>query len=175
MCYFKSFVIFYFTNLGEVFSETYFKVSCYFKGFNMFKSFVRSFSQQFKVGQEASLRKKISRQDIEKFIDVSGDANAVHSAVGSQRALVHGAYLNSLVSCVMGTKLPGSGTLVVKQTLIFPNKCFVDDTVTVTVRLIEVRKIIKVGFKCVVDDGNGCGDEKVVLYGDAQLIMDKPK
>jgi len=120
------------------------------------------------IGEKATLSKRITADDIKKFIDVSGDFNPVHSASEAKRALVHGAYLNSLVSCVMGTKLPGPGTLVVKQTLNFPNKCFVDDIVTVTVTIVEARKIIKVEFKCDVENKN-----KTVLYGDANLIMDK--
>ncbi|XP_076256084.1 hydroxyacyl-thioester dehydratase type 2, mitochondrial-like [Rhynchophorus ferrugineus] len=120
------------------------------------------------VGDQATLTKRISAKDVNTFMKLSGDSNPIHSSVGDQNAVVHGAYLNSLVSCIIGTKLPGAGTLVVKQTLNFPNKCFVGDTVTVTVKVLEIRKIIKVAFNCMVEE-----DEKVVLYGDAHLIMEK--
>lgn len=133
--------------------------------FRLFSQFI---PKKLKAGEQATLTKKVTAQDIQKFIDLSGDSNPVHSGAHTQRALIHGAYLNSLVSCVMGTQLPGSGTLVVKQTLNFPNKCFVDDTVTVSVTIVEVRKIIKVSFRCNVESEN-----KTVLYGDALLIMDK--
>lgn len=135
----------------------------------MFKILVRTFSFKcLKVGDEAVLVKKISAQDVQKFAELSGDSNPVHSETQGQRALVHGAYLNSLVSCVMGTKLPGPGTLVAKQTLNFPHKCYVDDTVTVTVRVVEARKIVKVAFVCDVQAEN-----KTVMFGDAQLVLDK--
>lgn len=132
------------------------------------KSFSTLLPKAPSAGEQAILTKKITASDIQKFIDLSGDSNPVHSGNIGQRALVHGAYLNSLVSCVMGTKLPGPGTLVVKQTLNFPNKCFVDDIVTVTVKILDARKIIKVEFSCDVQAEN-----KTVLYGTAHLVMDK--
>lgn len=120
------------------------------------------------VGDSATMTKKITSLDVQKFTELSGDSNPVHTSQHQQRAIVHGAYLNSLVSCLMGTQLPGAGSLVVKQTLNFPSKCFVDDVVVVTIRILEVRKIIKVSFQCVVES-----EEKTVLYGDAHLVTDR--
>lgn len=131
-----------------------------------FLSNIHSKQSQFQIGDKVSVLKRITRKDLDSFIQVSGDSNPIHVGDAQERAVVHGAYLNSLVSCVMGTKLPGPGTLVIKQTLNFPNKCFIDEEVKVSVELVEVRKIITAKFSCNVN-------EKTVLYGDAKLIFDK--
>lgn len=121
--------------------------------------------KHYKVGDVATMKRKILREDIEKFIKLSGDGNPIHS---TEKAVVHGAFLNSLVSAVIGNKLPGPGTLVVAQTLNFPNKCFENEEVTVTVELVEDRKILKVIFKCEVEEKS-----KLVLHGDARLVINK--
>lgn len=120
------------------------------------------------VGQQVSIARKISKEDVDNFALLSGDINTIHSTNSSETAVVHGALLNSIVSGVIGTQLPGFGTIVVQQTLHFPNKCYVDETVDVTVKLVEIRKIIKVEFSCNVTDRN-----KVVLFGTAKLVMNK--
>ncbi|KAK9869506.1 hypothetical protein WA026_003259 [Henosepilachna vigintioctopunctata] len=120
----------------------------------------------FQVGDKVSRKRIVTMKDIEEFSKISGDNNIVHSRSDSGKAIVHGAFLNSLVSSVIGTELPGHGTLVLKQTLNFPNKCFCDETVTTSVEIIKFRKIIEVCFKCVVES-----EDKTVLYGTAQLIL----
>lgn len=129
----------------------------------------RCFSQ--KVGDVATLRRKITAEDIKKFSELSGDTNPIHldkkfveSQTTFRDVVVHGAHLNSLVSRVIGTKLPGPGTLVVRQELNFPNPCYAGEEVEVTVTLANLRKIITVDFLCTATDG------KVVLKGSAQLM-----
>lgn len=124
-----------------------------------------------KVGDVATLRKKITAEDIKKFSELSGDTNPlhldkefVHSQTVFEDLLVHGAHLNSLVSRVIGTLLPGPGTLVVKQELHFPSPCYVGEEVEVTVKLASLRKIITVDFSCTATEG------KVVLEGTARLM-----
>lgn len=120
-----------------------------------------------KEGDSVSVERKITQKDIKEFSELSGDFNPVHFDSEHQKPVVHGALLNSIVSGVIGTKLPGPGTLVVAQTLHFPNKCYVDETVRVEVKLLEKRKILKVEFTCRVDNN------KIVLYGDARLVTNK--
>ncbi|XP_056633899.1 hydroxyacyl-thioester dehydratase type 2, mitochondrial-like [Diorhabda sublineata] len=125
-------------------------------------------AKKYYVGQEASITRKIRKEDVDNFALLSGDSNPIHSTITSQAAVVHGALLNSIVSGVIGTRLPGFGAVVVQQTLHFPNKCYVDETVKVTIKLVENRKIMKVEFSCSVTDS-----DKVVLFGTAKLVMNK--
>lgn len=123
--------------------------------------------KKYTVGDEVRISRRITKEDLDDFTKLSGDTNPIHQAEGLETALVHGAFLNSLVSAVIGTRLPGPGTMVVQQTLNFPNKCFEGETVNVSVKLVEDRKIVKVEFSCDVDD------KKTVLYGSAKLVMTK--
>lgn len=128
-----------------------------------------------KPGDTASDCRKITRTDLRVFGALCGDENPVHySGVPAgdgktQRVLVHGAFLNSLVSGVIGTKLPGPGAIVVGQNLRFPRPCLVDEEVTTVVEVKEVRKIVEVTFRCVVDIASD--DPKVVMEGNAKLIL----
>lgn len=111
---------------------------------------------------EISVFRTITNDDILNFSKLTNDYNTVHS--GCVNNLVHGAFLNGLVSGVLGTKIPGPGTIVVQQNLMYPNPCFAEDKVEIKVQILSRRKIIKCEYVCIA---NG---EKIVLKGDAKLI-----
>lgn len=128
-----------------------------------------------KVGDVATLKKTITSEDIKKFAELSGDTNPLHlnqefvkSQTTFENLVVHGAHLNSLVSSVIGTLLPGPGTVVVRQELHFPNPCYAGETVEVSVTLASLRKISTVDFSCLASG-------KVVLKGSAQLMLPQPQ
>jgi acyl dehydratase len=127
---------------------------------------------QLAVGDKASDTRRVTRTDLRVFGALCGDDNPVHSsgvpAGDGRRVLVHGAFLNSLVSGVIGSKLPGPGAIVVGQNLRFPRPCLVDEEVTIEVEVKEVRKIVEVTFRCVV---NSDSESKVVMEGNAKLIV----
>lgn len=125
-----------------------------------------------KVGDVATLSKRITTEDIKKFAELSGDTNPLHldpefisNHTTFENVVVHGAHLNSLVSNVIGTLLPGPGTVVVRQDLHFPSPCYAGETVEVTVKLASLRKISTIEFCCSATEG------KVVLKGSAQLVL----
>lgn len=121
----------------------------------------RRFSAKaFSVGDRVVISKRIDKQDIADFARLSGDINPIHFG---ERPLVHGIYLAGLVSGVIGTKLPGNGSILVSKSLRFPNACFAGDRVEIEVQLLSIRKLIKCGFWCRV--GN-----KIVMEGTADVI-----
>lgn len=128
------------------------------------RTLITSHHSNIVVGAKACVKKSITPKHVELFSEISGDWNPVHHK--DTDAIVHGAYLNSLVSGVMGTHLPGPGTLVLKQSLRYPNPCFVNDQVTVTVEVTDVRKLITCKFD-VVSGRSG----NIVLEGDAVLMI----
>lgn len=132
---------------------------------NLFVKRDVSESKDIVEGDTAKFVRKITDEDVLDFIKISGDTNPIHDN-NNKRSIVHGALLNSILSSVIGTRLPGNGTIVVSQHLNFPNKCYVNDVVTFKVELIERRKIMKVKFNCEVED-----DKRIVLYGDARVIL----
>ncbi|CAK9807991.1 Hydroxyacyl-thioester dehydratase type 2, mitochondrial [Anthophora plagiata] len=115
-----------------------------------------------KVGNEISVFKTITKEDILDFAKLTGDYNPLH--VESSNNLVHGALLNGLVSGVLGTKIPGPGTIVVEQNLTFPAPCYAGDIIEIKVQIVSARKIMKCEYICIA---NG---EKIVLKGNAKLI-----
>ena len=123
------------------------------------------------VGDRATRRVQLSRAMVERFAELSGDTNPVHMepTSGEIHTVVHGALLNSLVSAVMGTELPGPGCLVARQTLEFPAVCLSGDLVEVAVWVMAVRKLISTEFS-VTSVNRGVN----VMRGTAQLVGRKP-
>lgn len=122
--------------------------------------------EDLSVGQSASFGKTITEADILLFAAVSGDTNPVHInaefAAGTmfKERIAHGMLSAGLVSTVLGTRLPGPGTIYLSQTLKFKAPVKPGDTVTatVTVREVNVEKnrvildtVCTVGGKTVID------------------------
>jgi phosphate acetyltransferase len=91
------------------------------------------------IGDSASLTRTLSRDDIALFAVMSGDVNPAHLderyAAGSQfhRIIAHGMWGGALLSAVLGTRLPGPGTVYLAQELRFHRPVGLGDTITVTV------------------------------------------
>lgn len=119
---------------------------------------------QLKLGQKTSVTRLITKEDINNFCKLTNDYNPIHT--NNEKPIVHGALLNGLLSGVLGTKLPGPGTIVLEQTLYYKNPCYAGDTVEIIVEILSVRKIIRCGYKLVSND-------KVVLEGEGKFIRSK--
>ena len=69
---------------------------------------------EIEVGTRASFKRIITNQDIDDFGRLCGDVSPLHTdntyASGTMygERLVHGMFLASLVSCLVGMHLPGS-------------------------------------------------------------------
>src|SRR5215469_4994394 len=91
------------------------------------------------VGESASLKRTLSKEDIELFAIMSGDVNPAHVDEEYARSdmfhkiIAHGMWGAALISTLLGTKLPGPGTIYLEQTLRFHHPVVVGDTVTVTI------------------------------------------
>ena len=100
----------------------------------------------WKIGLSAELVRKITEQDVEHFAKLSGDNNPIHmkemkSKDGFwEKPIVHGMFIGGLVSNVIGTQMPGEGTIYMEQNMQFVKPVFVDDKVRV---VVEVSDIIK--------------------------------
>lgn len=126
------------------------------------RSFADTAINNLREGDQVSVLKVITNDDILKFAELTGDHNPIHTE--SARNIAHGALLNGLVSGLIGTKLPGPGTIVIEQNITFPKPCYAGDTIEVTVKITSVRKIIKCVYMCIA---NG---DRIVLEGDAKLM-----
>ncbi|HVQ37668.1 MAG TPA: MaoC family dehydratase, partial [Pyrinomonadaceae bacterium] len=98
------------------------------------------------VGDTASISKQITDDAIRAFAELSGDHNPVHldeefaSTTRFGRRIAHGMLGASLISAVLGTELPGSGSIYLSQTLKFLSPVFLGDTVTARVTVTKVRE-----------------------------------
>lgn len=97
------------------------------------------------IGETASLVRIVGRDDIDLFATVSGDVNPAHldAAFAATdifgHVVAHGMWTAALVSAVLGTRLPGPGTVYLGQDLRFRKPVALGDTVTVTVTVQEKR------------------------------------
>src|SRR5262245_9894419 len=94
---------------------------------------------EIKIGERASVTKTITKDDIDLYAAVTGDANPTHYDEAVARAqrfegiVGHGMMVAGLISNVLGNKLPGPGTVYRTQSLHFMRPVHAGDTVTATV------------------------------------------
>ena len=127
---------------------------------------------EFKIGQNARISKTISEQEVLHFADIVKDHNPIHidkdfakKSIFGKR-IVHGMFGASLISAVLGTKLPGPGAIYLSQTLQFLAPVFIGDTITAKVKVIKIRNdkpIITLETSCYNKNGD------LVLVGEAVL------
>ena len=102
--------------------------------------------RRLRIGQEAWFKKTFFKDDVDKFAALTGDYGRQHTDVPFAeqgvygRPVVHGVLAASLISTVMGTQLPGEGTVFVEETVRFLKPVFYGDTLTATVRLTACRE-----------------------------------
>jgi len=90
------------------------------------------------VGDQATMSRTVTQRDIELFAVVSGDVNPAHLdpayAAGDifHKVVAHGMLGASLISTVLGTELPGPGTIYLGQELRFLHPVGIGDSVTAT-------------------------------------------
>lgn len=128
--------------------------------------------EELSVGDSASVTRTITQGDIDTFARISGDDNPAHVdaewAEGTRfkGRVAHGMLTAGLVSAVLGTLLPGPGSIYMSQTLKWLAPVRPGDTVTVTATVSEI--IVEKGR--VVLETVGRRDGETVLTGEA-LVM----
>ena len=81
--------------------------------------------EDLSVGQRETYTKHVKASDVVGFAEISGDRNPIHlsehfaakTPFGGR--IAHGLYTASLISAVIGTRLPGPGAIYISQTLRF--------------------------------------------------------
>jgi phosphotransacetylase/acyl dehydratase len=91
------------------------------------------------IGDRATIERTLTAADIQLFAAMSGDVNPSHvdaefaASTPHHGVIAHGMWGAALISAVLGTRLPGPGTVYVGQTLKFHAPVRVGDTLSVTV------------------------------------------
>jgi 3-hydroxybutyryl-CoA dehydratase len=127
--------------------------------------------EDLEVGQTASLAKTISEADILLYSAISLDTNPVHIDAETAKhsifgeRIAHGMLSAGLISAVLGTQLPGPGTLYMRQSLRFAAPVKIGATVKATVTVTALnpeKKRATLSTICTV------GDE-LVIEGEAYV------
>lgn len=101
--------------------------------------------EDIKIGDKATIEKTFTSEDVFAFSEVSADKNPLHldeeyaknSLFGKR--IVHGMLTASLISAVLGTKLPGENTLYLSQSLKFTHPVYIGDHCVAEVEVISKR------------------------------------
>jgi len=133
---------------------------------------------EIKVGDSAELTRTLGRQDIELFAVMSGDVNPAHVDEEYAKSdifhevIAHGMWGGALISAVLGTELPGPGTIYLNQSLSFRRPVGLGDTVTVRVSVKEKKPQKKrLIFDCLCLNQDG----ETVIKGEADVIAPTEK
>ncbi len=101
---------------------------------------------KIKVGDTAFFAKTISESDVVQYAGITGDVNPIvvdeefAAKTHFKKPLVHGMLLASFFSNVVGTKLPGPGTIHVSYKVDFAKPVHIGDTVEIKVEVTEIYK-----------------------------------
>ena len=114
------------------------------------------------IGDSANVVRKLTEQDIQLFALVSGDVNPAHmdpefaNADRFHSIIAHGLWGGGLISSVLGTELPGPGTIYLGQSLRFMRPVRIGDTITASVTVTEKRAehhIVLLDCRCINQHG----------------------
>jgi 3-hydroxybutyryl-CoA dehydratase len=132
---------------------------------------------ELKIGDIAEFSKTVSESDIYQFAGVTGDFNPAHinedyaKKTFFKTRIAHGMLSAGFISTVIGTKLPGTGSIYIKQDLSFLAPVRIGDTITARVEVIEImdgKNRVRLRTVCVNQEGTQ------VLDGEAVVSPPKP-
>lgn len=125
---------------------------------------------ELRVGDCAQFSKTVTEADITLFAGITGDFNPAHVDEAYARTtffgtrIAHGMLSAGFISAVLGTRLPGPGTIYMRQELSFLGAVRIGDTITARVEVTEIdpaKGRVKLLTTCDNQDG------KRVLTGEA--------
>ena len=127
--------------------------------------------EDLSVGMTEVYSKTVRSSDVVGFAEITGDRNPIHlsehfaARTPFKGRIAHGLYTASLISAVIGTRLPGSGAIYISQSLKFLAPVKIGDTVDAIVEVTELnaeRQRAKLRCECKVE-------ETTVLVGEAEV------
>ena len=131
------------------------------------------FFEDLSVGMTETLTKTVASSDVVGFAQLTGDRNPIHlsehfaARTAFGKRIAHGLYTASLISAVIGMRLPGPGAVYISQTLNFLGPVKIGDVVDVSVEVVELSekgRRVRLQCECRVGD-------KVVLEGQGLLSV----
>ncbi|OZB58003.1 MAG: enoyl-CoA hydratase [Lysobacterales bacterium 14-68-21] len=129
--------------------------------------------EEIAVGDTAAIERTLTAEDIQLFAVMSGDVNPQHldpdfaASTRFHGVIAHGMWGAALISAVLGTRLPGPGTIYLSQTLKFLAPVHIGDTLTIRVTVRskdEARKELVLDCSC-TDQAGQCA-----IQGEALVL-----
>ena len=133
---------------------------------------------EIEVGESAALERRLTWRDIELFAVVSGDVNPAHVDQDYARGdrfheiVAHGMWGASLISTLLGTQLPGPGTIYLEQTLRFRRPVTIGEVISVSVTVVSKdarRHRVVLDCRCVNQRG------ETVIDGTAEVLAPRER
>ncbi|UQZ89062.1 enoyl-CoA hydratase [Deltaproteobacteria bacterium Smac51] len=129
---------------------------------------------ELNVGAEESLSLEITDAVVRQYADLIGDTNPVHLddeyAAKSffKKRIAHGMLAGGLISAILGTRMPGPGSIYLSQNFEFKRPVNIGETITAKVKVMEKHdRHKKVEFRTWVENPAG----QVVLDGTAVVLV----
>ncbi|ASS40059.1 MULTISPECIES: MaoC family dehydratase [Fusobacterium] len=129
--------------------------------------------EDLRIGMFEEVGKTITEADVVNYAGLSLDINPIHlnneyakNSIFKER-IVHGMLTSGLISAVLGTKLPGEGSIYLSQTLKFISPVKIGDTITAKAEIIDInpeKKIITIKTTCINQNKN------IVIDGEAKVL-----
>ncbi|HLE45005.1 MAG TPA: MaoC family dehydratase [Methylomirabilota bacterium] len=132
--------------------------------------------EELAVGDTAELTRPITAETVREFVDATGDDNPLHSdeafaaTTRFGQIIAPGILTGGLVSAVIGTRLPGPGTVYLSQNFRFLRPVRIGDVITARVEVTEVlrdRNRLALRTVCVNQTG------EIVIEGEAWVMPSK--
>ena len=135
---------------------------------------IRTFTfEELSPGMRETLLRTVMETTVTQFAAVSGDINPIHlsddyaAQTRFGQRIAHGMFTASLISAVIGTRLPGPGAVYLSQTLRFLAPVKIGDVVAAVVQvaeMVEKGRRVLLECQCLVDG-------KPVLEGEAWVMV----
>jgi 3-hydroxybutyryl-CoA dehydratase len=129
---------------------------------------------EIKIGDAADLSLVADAETVNIYARLTGDFNPVHLdedyAARSffKKRVAHGLLAAGLIGAVMGTRLPGPGSIYLRQELDFKSPVFLGETITARVQVLEkFDRQEKIKLRTWVENQDG----RVVLDGSAVVLF----
>lgn len=132
--------------------------------------------EEINVGDTASFVKSVTEYDVYSFAGITGDFNPAHintvyaSETSFGKIIAHGILSVGFISNVLGTQLPGPGSIYIRQVCDFKRPVFIGDTITATVEVTQ-----KDESKNRVWLHTYCTNQKDEIVVDGEAIMMPPR
>ena len=129
--------------------------------------------QELKVGDKVSNKTIITEKNVEMFGEIIGDFNPAHfdeeyaSKTIFKKRIAHGMLIGSLFSKLLGTYLPGPGSIYISQSLRFRRPVYFGDEINAVIKITEINvEKNRVKLECIAYNQS---NDKVVI-GEAEIM-----